>query len=105
MKRHDQEQMLSLYDQWQASGKSKIDFAINHGIRPTTFYYWARKFERAGSGLAPGFRRISIEETSFTTGELMASIHYPSGIRVDLYTSIQGCMGSSSIELLKKLTG
>ncbi|MEM9391121.1 MAG: hypothetical protein AAGA02_11640 [Bacteroidota bacterium] len=47
MKRHDHEQMLILYQQWQASGKSKTEFAAVHGVRPTTFYYWAREFEQA----------------------------------------------------------
>lgn len=102
MKRHDQEQMLSLYDQWQTSGKSKTNFAISHGIRPTTFYYWTRKFEQAESGSASGFRRISIEEASFATGNPIAAIHYPSGTCLELYAPVQD-MSSSGIELIKKL--
>lgn len=39
--------MLDLYNQWQTSGKNKTDFAVSHDIRPTTFYYWTRKSEKA----------------------------------------------------------
>lgn len=104
MKKHDHEQMLSLYDQWQASGKSKTDFAVSHGIRPTTFYYWTRKFEQAKTDSASGFRRISIEETPRNNqGELMAAIQYPSGTRLELYSSFQD-LNNSYVQLLKTLT-
>lgn len=109
MKRHDQEQMLSLYDQWQASGKSKTDFAVSHGIRPTTFYYWTRKFEKAElsdrqTGSVSGFHHLSIEGPSYRNqGELMAAIQYPSGIRLELYSSFQN-ISSSYAQLLKSLT-
>lgn len=103
MKRHDHGQMLNLYEEWQASGESKTNFAVSHHIRPTTFYYWARKFEQVRSEPASGFRRISIEETfAEHRDEPMAAIHYPSGVRLELYPSLRGCM-SSEIELLKKL--
>lgn len=113
MKRHDHEQMLSLYDQWQASGESKTDFSVRRGIRPTTFYYWTRKFEQArlseGQAGSPpvggsGFRHLSIEETPGNNqGELMAAIHYPSGTRLELYSSFQN-LSSSYVGLLKTLT-
>lgn len=104
MKRQDQEQMLDLYEQWQSSGESKADFAVNHGIRPTTFYYWSRKFEQASLGTGSGFRRICIEETAGNhEGELMAAIQYPSGTRLELYSSFQH-LNSSYVELLKSLT-
>lgn len=110
MKRNDHEQMLRLYEQWQASGESKIDFAVRHGIRRTTFYYWARKFEQAHlsdgqaePASASGFRRISIETPNNSQGEVMAAIQYPSGIRLELYSSFQN-LSSSYVQLLKTLT-
>lgn len=112
MKRHDQEQMLCLYGQWQASGKSKTNFVISHGIRPTTFYYWARKFEQAhlssGQVESPpaesGFHQLSIEGTRDNNqGELMAAIQYPSGTRLELYSSFRD-LSSSYAQLLKTLT-
>jgi hypothetical protein len=104
MKKHNYEQMLSLYSQWQASGKSKTEFAISQGIRPTTFYYWTRKFEQVEPDSASGFHRISIEEPSYKNQEeLMAAIQYPSGIRLELYSSFQNLSGSY-VQLLKTLT-
>lgn len=104
MKRHDHEQMLNLYQQWQASGKSKTEFAEVHGIRPTTFYYWARKFEQVESAPSPGFQPIAIEEPLYKNpGELMAAVQYPSGVRLELYSSFQE-VSSSYAQLLKTLT-
>lgn len=113
MKKHDYEQMLRFYDQWQASSESKKDFAIRHSIRPSTFYYWTKKFERAdlSEGQAEavsvsGFHRISMEGASGMhqhRGELMAAIHYPSGTRLELYSSFQH-LSNSYAQLLKTLT-
>jgi len=103
MKRHDQEQMLVLYDQWQASGESKKDFAVRNNVRPSTFYYWSRKFEVAESDPVSGFQSVSIEDTSFTQREeLLAAIDYPSGARLELYSPAQRMTGTG-VELLKKL--
>ena len=113
MKKHDHEQMLGFYEQWQASGQSKTDFAVSRGIRPTTFYYWTRKFEQAhladGQAKSPpaggsGFHHISVEGPSYNNqGELMAAIQYPSGTRLELYSSFQD-LSNSYVQLLKTLT-
>jgi hypothetical protein len=105
MKRYDHNQMQNLYEQWRASEMSKIDFALTHQIRPATFYYWIRKFEKTVDCPASGFQRVSIEEPTHhnSQGELMAAIHYPSGIRLELYSSFQH-LGDSYTELLKSLT-
>lgn len=106
MKRQDQEQILNLYEQWQSSGESKADFAVNHGIRPTTFYYWSKKFEQRGSesAVSSGFQHISVEGLPSTNqGELMAAIQYPCGTRLELYSSFQH-LNNSYVQLLKTLT-
>lgn len=118
MKKYDHEQMLNLYDQWQVSSESKTEFAVGHGIHPNTFCYWARKFERgdlssacrqsrgrkAGPISASGFHRIPLEEMPINhRGEIMAAIYYPSGIRLELYSSFQN-LNSSYVQLLKTLT-
>lgn len=100
-KQHDQEQMLSLYEQWRASKESKTNFALNHGIRPTTFYYWARKFEQVNTESFSGFHQIQVPGNP--PGELMAAIQYPSGTRLELYSSFQN-LSSSYVQLLKTLT-
>lgn len=100
-KQHDQEQMLDLYHQWQTSGESKTIFALNHGIRPTTFYYWTRKFEQVNTDSSSGFHQI--QTAGSHPGELMAAIQYPSGTRLELYSSFQK-LSNSSVQLLKTLT-
>jgi hypothetical protein len=103
MKKHDHEQMLGLYNEWQASGESKTDFAVSKGIRPTTFYYWTRKFEKLCPVAPSGFRRIPLEDTYHNSqGGLMAAIHYPCGTRLELYSSFQH-LDSSYVQLLKTL--
>ncbi|MEQ9303625.1 MAG: helix-turn-helix domain-containing protein [Marinoscillum sp.] len=104
MKRHTQDQMHSLCEQWQASGESKTVFALRHGIRPTTFYYWVKKFEQGSSLPTSGFQQVSMAEpTVHNQGELLAAIQYPSGIRLELYSSFQS-LDKSYVELLKTLT-
>lgn len=104
MKRHDQEQMLNLYNQWRASGERKTDFAVSQGIRPNTFHYWVKKFEQGKPDSSSGFQRISLPETSSQYhGEVLASIHYPTGIRVELHGSFQH-LGEAHVHLLKALT-
>jgi len=105
MKRHDYDQMYELYKQWQASGNSKTDFAEAHGIRPTTFYYWIRKFEKGTSVASSGFETLTFDEPfQKNSEELMAAIQYPTGVRLELYSSFQK-VSSSYAELLKTLTG
>lgn len=102
MKRYEQEQMAGLYEQWQLSGQSKADFAKLHGICRSTFYYWARKFEQLAT---VGFQPLAIEESMYKTpGELMAAIQYPTGVRLELYSSFQK-VSNSYAELLKTLVG
>lgn len=103
MKKHKHEQMLHLYDQWRASGENKSDFAVSQGIAPTNFYYWVRKFEQKSTSVS-GFHHIPMAEPSHKNqGELMAAIEYPSGIRLELYSSFEN-LSSSYIGLLKALT-
>lgn len=94
MKRHDQEQMRILYNQWKESGGSQTAFANRNGIRPTTFYYWTSKFGKVGSkpvrGQHSGFRPIAINAATFENhGQATAVIHYPSGARLELHTPLE----------------
>lgn len=95
MKRHDHQQMRSLYEQWQASGESKTVFATRNGVRPTTFYYWVQKFKKSFLAASPsvpgsGFRPITIEGAAIVNqGQAMAVIHYPSGARLELYSPVE----------------
>lgn len=105
MKRYNYDRMLQLYEQWKASGTSKMEFARSRQIAPNTFYYWTQKIEQATVVPASGFHRIDTEVLPLGThqGELMAAIQYPSGIRLELYSSFQQ-VSASYTQLLKTLT-
>ena len=102
MKRHDQEQMRILYNQWKGSGESQIVFARRNGIRPTTFYYWRCKFEKVGpkseKGPAVGFRPIALNAATIEGPQPTAVIHYPSGTRLELHTALDAHFLKSLVE-------
>lgn len=104
MKRYNRELMLPLYEQWQASGQSKKAFAISRHINHKTFYYWANKIERASVPSSSGFQRIEagVLSVGAAQGELMAAVQYPSGVRLELYSSFQQ-VSPSYTRLLKTL--
>ena len=87
--------MRALYDEWQASAQSKITFARQKGIAPTTFYYWTRKFERRIENRS-GFQQIRVEQR--WSGEPSAVIHYPSGARLELYSPVEAAYLKSLAE-------
>lgn len=104
MKRYTHKLMLPLYEQWKASGTSKLGFARSRQIAPNTFYYWMNKFERATVLPSSGFHRLDTEslQVDAPQGELMAAVHYPSGIRLEIYSSFQQ-VSTSYTQLLKTL--
>jgi len=105
MKRYNHDQMIQLYEQWKASGTSKMAFARSQQIAPSTFYYRANKIERTAVPSPAGFHRIDTEalHAGAHQGELMAAIEYPSGMRLELYSSFQQ-VSPSYTQLLKSLT-
>ena len=94
MKRHQEESMRVLYDSWQKSGSGKKAFALEHGLNPSTFYYWVKKFD--GSTTPPvskAFTEIEMDQTCKAT----AILHYPTGERIEWYGS------PDSVHYLKSL--
>jgi len=71
-----QEEILSLIEQWQDSGKPQQVFCQEHGLTYTTFYYWLRKYRR------------QMEEGSFLPIEISSEsnieIRYPGGVILQL---------------------
>ncbi len=92
MKRHHEQEMRKLYEEWLASGKSKADFASEQNIVPTTFYYWARKLGQEQPVSLPtpsGFRLLDVPCSSgLSHTSPTARVIYPSGVWVDLYGSL-----------------
>ena len=71
-----QEEMLSLIEQWQESGKPQQAFCQEHDLTYTTFYYWLRRY------------RLRLDESSFLPVEISSGSHieirYPGGIILQL---------------------
>jgi transposase-like protein len=70
------EEMLSLIEQWQESGKSQQLFCQEHDLTYTTFYYWLKRYRRG------------IDESSFLPVEISSGsyieIRYPGGVILQL---------------------
>ena len=71
-----QEEMISLIEQWQESGKKQQTFCQEHDLTYTTFYYWLRRYRR------------QLDESSFLPVEISSGsyieIRYPGGIILQL---------------------
>jgi transposase-like protein len=71
-----QEEMLSLIEQWQESGKSQQLFCQEHSLTYTTFYYWLRRYRRR------------VDESNFLPVEISSGSHieirYPGGVVLQL---------------------
>jgi hypothetical protein len=95
MKRHEQQKMRKLYQQWLGSGQSKTVFATAQGIIPTTFYYWIKKFQK--QELIPssvvkngGFSLLAVQDSFlFPNRPAVARINFPSGVSVDFYGALE----------------
>jgi hypothetical protein len=70
------EDMLSLIEQWQTSGKKQQSFYQEHDLSYTTFYYWLKRYRRG------------IDENSFLPVEINSGsyieIRYPQGVILQL---------------------
>jgi transposase-like protein len=71
-----QEEMLSLIEQWQESGKSQQLFCQEHDLTYTTFYYWLKRYRRR------------LDESTFLPVEISSGsnieIRYPGGVILQL---------------------
>jgi transposase-like protein len=76
-----QEEMLSLIEQWQESGKTQQVFCQEHDITFSTFYYWLKRYRRG------------IEESNFLPVEISSGsnieIRYPDGIILQLPAAVK----------------
>jgi hypothetical protein len=76
MKKQDQikrqEEMLTLIEKWQESGKAQQLYCQENNLTYTTFYYWLKRYRR------------QINESSFLPVEISSGSHieirYPGGV-------------------------
>lgn len=70
------EEMLSLIESWQESGKTQQAFCQEHGLTYTKFYYWLKRYRRG------------LDESNFLPVELSSGtyieIRYPGGVILQL---------------------
>ena len=72
-----QEEMVSLIEQWQESGKTQQSFCRERNLSYTTFYYWLKTYRRR------------VGESSFlpidiSSGSSHIEIRYPGGVVLQL---------------------
>lgn len=71
-----QEEMLSLVERWQESGKTQQLFCQENNLTYTTFYYWLKRYRRG------------LDESSFLPVEISSGSHieirYPGGVVLQL---------------------
>ncbi|MCJ7447985.1 MAG: hypothetical protein MUO72_09840 [Bacteroidales bacterium] len=71
-----QEEMLSLIEKWQESGKTQQAFCQEHDLTFTTFYYWLKRYRR------------ELDKNSFLPVEISSGSHieirYPDGVILQL---------------------
>lgn len=76
-----QEEMLSLIEKWQESGKSQQTFCQEHDLTFSTFYYWLKRYRRG------------LDENSFLPVEINSGSHieirYPDGVILQLPSAIK----------------
>lgn len=76
-----QEEMLTLIESWQESGKTQQAFCQEHDLTFTTFYYWLKRY------------RCGLDESSFLPVEISSGSHieirYPDGIILQLPAAIK----------------
>jgi transposase-like protein len=76
-----QEEMLSLIERWQESGKTQQTFCQEHDLTFLTFYYWLKRYRRG------------LDENSFLPVEISSGSHieirYPDGLILQLPAAIK----------------
>jgi len=83
--------MRHLYEEWESSGLSVKAYSKQKAISPSTFSYWVRKFKNENSDIAKakgkqGFSQIpAFEAQVFPGAKAAATIHFPSGARLELF--------------------
>lgn len=103
MKQRDNEKMRQLYDQWQSSGLSMKAFSQQNNIRSTTFYYWVKKFKNEDLSITETigeqrFSQIPVPgSVSSVDQKALTVIHFPSGIRLELFFPVEATFLKSII--------
>lgn len=77
-----QEEMFSQVDDWQSSGKTKVDFLKDKPIGEAKFNYWIAKWKANRAAAGAGFREIGFSKAAL---EKVLEIETPSGYKISVF--------------------
>lgn len=78
-----QQEMISLIELWQESGKTQQSFCRDHNMPFSKFYYWLKRYRSGFDGSS--FLTVEINQDANTSIE----IRYPDGVILQLPSSIK----------------
>src|SRR5665811_1840585 len=74
--------MYGLIKEWEVSGLSKRAFCRNHGISPSNFFYWVKKWKNTEEEVPDGFMQITpVKEDVF---HAQYRLTYPNGVQLEV---------------------
>jgi hypothetical protein len=79
--------MFSMVELWRKSTLTRNEFAMENGIKPTSFDYWCRKqFNEVEKAAKPTFIEIGHRSVlSVDKKEPQVEMEFPSGLRLKIY--------------------
>jgi hypothetical protein len=86
--RHTEEEMKTLYANWQKSGLNKKVYCQQIGMPHATFFYWIKKLSAKEPVSAPGFMELDLAPHFPDSETVFLEIEYPSGARLKLYRPV-----------------
>lgn len=75
--------MFPLIQKWERSGLRQKEFCNQHGIKPSVFWYWLRRYREEGQSAPEDVRGfVSIEMDAPAIESALAEVIYPDGTRL-----------------------
>ena len=74
--------MFGLIQEWEVSGLSKKAFCRNHGIAPSKFFYWIKKWKNSKLQTPEGFLEITPNKTDAFHAQYR--LKYPNGVQLEV---------------------
>lgn len=91
-------EMTDMIRQWETSGKTQVQYLSEHGMKPSLFYYWLKKYRQS---LSPGgFVPLQVikDKKIARAPEAIIAIRYPNGTSIHLPYS-------TPVSMIKTLAG
>ena len=79
------QEMSQMVDNFTSSGKTRIDFCKEHGIKPATFSYWLKRVREQGQEPLGGFAKVILNKMPVNSCHL--EITFPNQVSVKVASS------------------